>query len=126
MAQSTGITELEASETERNRVREALREGEGKLGSIVKNPPDKIIIVDPNHIAHYANSIVSHLTIDEVIGKCVFDYRPPSQSGKSKPNIRDFPIDSGPFSDLMKTVNNSVDKLCLENKLTESLLYLIS
>jgi PAS domain S-box-containing protein len=63
--------------TERKRAEESLRESEEKWHSLVRNAPNIILIVNRDSRIQFINRTVSPLTIEETIGKSIYDYIEP-------------------------------------------------
>ena len=73
------IAELEKSETERKRAEEALRESEARIRALLNAPTDAMILIDSAGIVLAVNNTHAEWlkkSIDEIIGKCVFDFFP--------------------------------------------------
>ncbi|KKL64853.1 hypothetical protein LCGC14_2160830, partial [marine sediment metagenome] len=62
--------------TKRKQAEEALKESEKNLRVIMENTPDHIMRLDKNLIIKYINFTAPDLTIEDVIGKSVFDFVP--------------------------------------------------
>jgi len=74
-----GFVGLTRDITERKQAEEELREGEQKLRAILDVSPDIIHLLDINGIILASNMGFAKragLEIDDVVGKCVFDYTP--------------------------------------------------
>jgi len=71
------IAELEKSEIERKEAKTRLCEWEAKWHSIVKNVPNIIMTVDQDGKILFINRTVSGITIEQAIGKSVYDYISP-------------------------------------------------
>ena len=77
--------------TERKKTEDALRESEEKWRSLAMNAPNIIMIVDRKGIIQFINRTVSPLTIEETIGKKMYDYiEPEYHSLVKKTNQRVF------------------------------------
>jgi PAS domain S-box-containing protein len=68
-----GITTLERSETERKWAEEALHQSEERWRSLAQNIPDIILTVARDGTILAANRTVSGATVEETIGKSVYD-----------------------------------------------------
>jgi PAS domain S-box-containing protein len=69
----TRITELEKSETGRKRAEEELRQSGQRWHSLVQNIPDIILVVARSGTILAVNRTVSGSTLEETIGKSVYD-----------------------------------------------------
>ncbi|MFH1231162.1 MAG: PAS domain S-box protein [Planctomycetota bacterium] len=65
--------------TERKKMEEALKQSEEQWHSLVENAPGIIIIVDEKGIIQFINRTVSGYTIQNTIGRSMYDYIEPSQ-----------------------------------------------
>ncbi|MFC1986038.1 PAS domain S-box protein [Chloroflexota bacterium] len=63
--------------TERKKSEEDLKESEEKWRSLVENAPYIIILVDQDRKIQSINHVISGLTIEDVIGKSIYDYIQP-------------------------------------------------
>ncbi len=71
-------TEMEAARRERNQTEEKLlREAEQKWLSLTENTSDFIMIVDNEGRIQYINRAIPPDTVDQVVGKTLFDYATP-------------------------------------------------
>ena len=71
------IAELEASDAQRVRLGEELRDSEARWRSLVENAADLILTVDRQGTVLFMNRTPPGLTVPEVIGKSAYDYIEP-------------------------------------------------
>jgi PAS domain S-box-containing protein len=70
--------------SERKRAEEALQASEEKWRSLVENSPDTILNLDRDGKILFINHTVPGYTLEETIGKTVYDYIPPEQHEKTR------------------------------------------
>lgn len=91
--QKTKAELLQEVKTLRNRVAKvtkkdnALRLSDQKWYSLLKNTPDIVMIVDPEGTIRFINHTVPGITIQETIGKKVYDYISPGHHDMMKKHI---------------------------------------
>ncbi len=65
--------------TKRKRVEQALRLSEERWRSVVQNVPDGITTYDRSGIIQFTNRIPPPLTVEDVIGRSIYEFSPPDQ-----------------------------------------------
>ncbi len=71
------ISELERSDTERKHLSAQLRDSEARWRSLVENAADLILTIDKEGIVLFMNRTPPGLTVQEVVGKSVYDFIEP-------------------------------------------------
>jgi len=72
-----GIARILGEFTERKQAEEELEEAEEKWRSLGENAPDIIMLVDRDSTIRFINHVVPGLTIEDVVGKSMYDYIQP-------------------------------------------------
>ena len=81
------VKALEKEAVERQHAEQALRKNEDEWSSLVKNAPDIILKLDREGKILFINRTVDGFTIEETIGKTVYEYIPPEQHDKMRKAI---------------------------------------
>ncbi len=78
--QVTAVTQIITDITERKRAEAALRESEETVRALLNATTDVLLLIDVNGTTLAANEAVAARlgrTVDELIGRCIFDFLPP-------------------------------------------------
>jgi len=70
--------------TDQKKMEESLRKSEARMRLLLENSPDFIMVVDQSGTIHYINRILADLTIEEMIGKPLYNFQPPESRDKYK------------------------------------------
>ncbi len=73
----SGTVHVARNITEKKKMREALRENQEKMRSLLELSPDFIIIVNPDHKIQFINRTAHGNSVEEVIGKSAYEFIEP-------------------------------------------------
>jgi PAS domain S-box-containing protein len=74
--------------TKRRRAEKQLKESERKLYSLIENFPDVILNLDRDGTILFINHTVPSYTVEETVGKSVYDFIPPEQQNRTREPIK--------------------------------------